>query len=138
MAGIRGKNTRPEKLVRSLLHRAGYRFRINVSTLPGKPDIVLPKYKAVIQVQGCFWHGHHCHLFKWPSSRPEFWQKKILGNINNDEKVTKSLLEKGWRMLIIWECTIKGKAKLEPLQIVKKMKAWLKSDMAMGEIAPVC
>ena len=76
MAGIKGKDTKPEMLIRSELHRRGFRFRKNVKELPGKPDIVLPKYKAVIMVNGCFWHGHECHLFKWPATRPEFLREK--------------------------------------------------------------
>lgn len=77
MAGIKGKNTKPEKLVRSLLHRQGFLFRLNVRELPGKPDIVLPRYRAVIFVNGCFWHGHDCFSFKWPKTRTDFWQHKI-------------------------------------------------------------
>lgn len=78
MAGIKGKDTKPEMLIRSELHRRGFRFRKNVKDLPGKPDIVLPKYRAVIMVNGCFWHGHGCRLFKWPSTRPEFWREKSI------------------------------------------------------------
>ena len=87
MAGIKGKNTQPERLVRSLLHRKGFRFRLNVRELPGKPDIVLPSYHAVIFVNGCFWHGHDCVRFKWPKTRTDFWQHKIEGNRSNDQKV---------------------------------------------------
>ena len=81
MAGIKGKNTKPEKLVRSLLHRQGFRFRLNVRELPGKPDIVLPRYHAVIFVNGCFWHGHECARSKWPKSRTDFWRNKIEGQL---------------------------------------------------------
>ena len=95
MAGIKGKNTKPEKLVRSLLHRQGFRFRLNVRDLPGKPDIVLPRYRAVIFVNVCFWHGHDCSRFKWPKTRTEFWRKKIEGNRTNDPKVTQTLLAEG-------------------------------------------
>jgi len=77
MAAIKSGNTKPEIFIRSMLHRAGFRFRINVKNLPGKPDIVLPKYRAVILVHGCFWHGHNCHLFKLPKTRTEFWEAKI-------------------------------------------------------------
>ena len=80
MSGIRGKNTRPELLIRKGLHARGFRFRLHDKRLPGKPDLVLPKYSAVIFVHGCFWHGHDCHLFKWPQSRREFWRKKITRN----------------------------------------------------------
>jgi DNA mismatch endonuclease, patch repair protein len=84
MAGIRGKNTRPEMLVRRALHAHGYRFRLHRKDLPGKPDIVLPKYRAVIFVHGCFWHGHDCHLFKWPKTREDFWIQKIKNNQERD------------------------------------------------------
>ncbi len=77
MSGIRGKNTKPELVIRSALHRAGYRFRLHTRSLPGKPDLVLPKYRAAIFVNGCFWHGHDCHLFKWPGTRKDFWRAKI-------------------------------------------------------------
>ena len=92
MSGIRGKNTKPELLTRSLLHRAGYRFRIHDKNLPSKPDIVLKKYNAVILVHGCFWHRHLCHLFKWPKSRPEFWRKKLNGNYHRDQENIQSLI----------------------------------------------
>ena len=83
MAGIRARNTKPEILIRSLLHASGCRFRLHVDALPGKPDIVLPKYKAVVLVHGCFWHGHGCRFFRWPATRPEFWRTKIERNRAN-------------------------------------------------------
>src|SRR4051812_22955527 len=87
MAGIRGKNTKPEILIRGVLHKAGFRFRLHAKHLPGKPDLVLAKYHAAILVNGCFWHGHDCHLFRWPSTKKEFWRAKILKNRANDEKI---------------------------------------------------
>jgi DNA mismatch endonuclease (patch repair protein) len=96
MAGIRGKNTRPEILIRKVLHRAGLRFRMHVGELPGKPDIVLPRWRAVIQVQGCFWHGHDCHLFRLPKTRREFWEAKIAGNRARDAAARAALAEFGW------------------------------------------
>jgi DNA mismatch endonuclease (patch repair protein) len=98
MSGIRGKNTKPEKLVRSLLHRQGFRFRLHVSNLPGKPDIVLPRYNAVIFVHGCFWHRHACRFFKWPQTRPDFWREKIARNCSNDLKSRRALKKEGWRI----------------------------------------
>ncbi|HMN92803.1 MAG TPA: DNA mismatch endonuclease Vsr [Hydrogenophaga sp.] len=108
MSGIRGKNTKPELLVRSLLHQRGFRFRLHRKDLPGKPDIVLPRHKAVIFVNGCFWHGHSCRLFKTPSTNTDSWIKKIRENQNRDERCLKALLGAGWRVAVIWECALKG------------------------------
>src|SRR5690606_6991662 len=109
MAGIKGRNTKPEILIRKLLHKKGFRFRLHVKNLPGKPDIVLPKYKAVIFVNGCFWHGHKgCRLFKLPATRTEFWQEKITKNQANDSKSINLLLENLCSLCMFWECSIKG------------------------------
>lgn len=134
MSGIRGKNTRPEMLVRRHLHVRGFRYRLHVTTLPGKPDIVLPRYRAVILIHGCFWHGHDCHLFKWPSSNESFWRDKIKRNIVVDERTNRSLHEAGWRVLTIWECSLKGKY-LRPIeQVIDSIVAWLNSDDDIYEI----
>jgi len=125
MSGIRGKNTRPELLIRKGLHARGFRFRLHDKRLPGKPDLVLPKYSAVIFVHGCFWHGHDCHLFKWPKSRREFWRKKITRNKAKDAESYASLKEEGWYILTIWECALKGRTR-RPLDEVIDMAAdWL-------------
>lgn len=107
MSGIRGKNTKPEILVRKTLQAQGYRFRLHDKTLPGKPDIVLKKHKTVVFVHGCFWHGHDCKYFKWPKTRPEFWRKKILGNKQRDAKHQNELRDLGWNVKVIWECEVK-------------------------------
>ena len=125
MAGIQGKNTRPELLIRKGLHRAGFRFRLHDRRLPGRPDLVLPRYRAVILVEGCFWHGHDCHLFKWPQSRPEFWKKKIEGNRARDRKNHIALLEEGWRVARIRECSLKGKTRRLPEDVIDTCAAWL-------------
>ena len=125
MSGIRGRNTKPELIIRKALHRKGFRFRLYDKTLPGKPDIVLPKYHAVIQIQGCFWHGHNCHLFKWPSSRPEFWKDKIEGNRERDIRNQEALLNLGWRIFTLWECALKGKTRLPFDQVVSLIESWL-------------
>lgn len=104
MSGIRGKDTRPEMMVRRALHRAGFRYRLHDKRLPGKPDIVLPKYRTVIFVHGCFWHHHDCRHFKWPKTRPEFWREKIEGNVERDRKAFAELRELGWKIEVIWEC----------------------------------
>lgn len=135
MSGIRGTNTKPEIRIRSLLHRHGFRFRIHSRQLPGKPDIVLPRYRAVVFVHGCFWHGHNCPLFKMPSTRQEFWHAKIERNRNNDAHVIDSLLCSGWRVAIIWECAMRGRNRLDDVILAKKLTVWITSDEAKIEIA---
>lgn len=133
MSGIRGRNTRPEVLVRSILHRQGFRFRLHVRDLPGKPDIVLPRYHAAIFIHGCFWHGHDCPLFKWPATRPEFWCGKIERNRSNDSKAREGLLAAGWRVGIVWECSIRGRGKnIE--NVASCLAAWLRSEKNFVEI----
>ncbi len=127
MAGIRGRDTRPEVLIRSLLHRQGFRFRLHVQELPGKPDIVLPRYRAVVFVHGCLWHAHGCHLFKWPQTRPGFWRDKITRNVANDERGTKALLTDGWRVGVVWECAIKGAGK-DIKKTMRGLTTWLYSS----------
>src|SRR3954469_19417479 len=108
MAAIKGKNTKPEILVRKFLHSKGYRFRLHDKKLPGKPDIVLPKYKTVIFVHGCFWHGHEgCRYFVIPKTRTEWWLEKIGKNKMNDKKKAKALRKEGWKVVEIWECRLK-------------------------------
>lgn len=106
MSKIGGKNTKPEILVRKFLFSKGFRYRINVKTLPGKPDIVLPKYKTVIFVNGCFWHGHNCKRGKLPSSNTDFWKEKISNNKSRDDKNFDLLAKLGWKVIIIWQCEI--------------------------------
>lgn len=132
MSGIRGKNTRPELAVRKALHARGFRYRLHVSNLPGKPDLVLPKLKAVVFVHGCFWHGHACPIFKWPASRPEFWKEKIHKNAERDARNIQLLRDSGWRVAVLWECAIRSKYGLEPA--VEKLAAWLDSGDAWMEI----
>ncbi|KZY29343.1 very short patch repair endonuclease [Alcanivorax sp. HI0083] len=134
MAGIKGKDTKPEILIRSELHRRGFRFRKNVKDLPGKPDIVLPKYKAVIMVNGCFWHGHECHLFKWPSTRPEFWREKIEANKSRDVRNLNAISRMGWRVCIVWECSIKGKDSDNIVGGIDLVSEWLISDSSYLEV----
>ena len=108
MSRIRGKNTKPEEFVRKYLFAQGLRYRKNDARLPGKPDIVLPKYKTVIFVNGCFWHAHEgCRYFVWPKNNAEFWKKKIGGNIERDSKNQRLLTELGWKVIVVWECELK-------------------------------
>lgn len=134
MAGIRGKNTKPELTLRRGLHAAGFRFRLHDRTLPGNPDIVFPKYRAVLFAHGCFWHGHDCHLFKWPSSRPDFWRAKIQRNREVDALASADLQAAGWRQGTVWECALKGKARLPIETVLAECATWLQSDIPFFEI----
>jgi DNA mismatch endonuclease (patch repair protein) len=118
MAAIRGKDTRPEKAVRSLLHSLGYRFRLHRKDLPGKPDIVLPKYRTVIFVHGCFWHSHDC---RWgtvvPKTRSEYWAKKRADTVDRDLRNIRTLNSEGWKVVVIWECQSRSKQKLKSILV---------------------
>lgn len=128
MAGIRGANTKPELLLRKGLHARGFRFRLHDKSLPGKPDIVLPRYRAVIFAHGCFWHGHGCHLFKWPKTRAEFWRQKIATNREVDARAEAALRVAGWRQAIVWECALKGRTRLPFEEVLSSCSDWLKSN----------
>ena len=134
MSGIRGKDTRPEMTVRKGLHAKGFRYRIHDKKLPGKPDLVFKSRNAVIQIHGCFWHGHDCALFKWPKSNSEFWQTKITANKNRDQKNLVALRKRGWRILIVRECAIKNKPEKEINAIIEKVADWLVKDSEYAEI----
>lgn len=134
MSNIKGRNTKPELLIRSLLHAQGFRFRIHRKDLPGKPDIVLPKYKAIIFIHGCFWHGHqNCRLFKLPASRTEFWEAKISRNQENDLKAKELLLNSGWRICTIWECAVR-RSKKDPVALMDILTKWLSGSEQLLEI----
>jgi DNA mismatch endonuclease (patch repair protein) len=128
MASIKGKDTKPEMVIRRALHALGFRYRLHVKDLPGCPDIVLPKYNAVIMVNGCFWHGHDCHISNRPKSRSEYWEKKIAKNRDRDNKDRKQLYELGWRVATIWECAIIGKGNYSKDDIANLLSAWLKNN----------
>src|SRR5688572_11830979 len=123
MSRIKSKNTKPEMLVRKFLHAQGFRYRLHDKKLPGKPDIVLPKYRTVIFVHGCFWHGHeHCKYYVIPKTRIDWWLNKINGNITNDEKAMVALDQLGWKVINIWECQLKpGKAETTLLSLLKDL-----------------
>lgn len=116
MSRIRSVNTKPEELVRKYLFSRGLRYRKNVKSLPGCPDIVLPKYKTVVFVNGCFWHMHDCGRFVWPVSNEEYWRKKITGNVRRDNENYYVLKSAGWKVLVIWECELKKKVAEDNLQ----------------------
>jgi DNA mismatch endonuclease (patch repair protein) len=125
MSGIRGRDTKPELLLRKGLHAMGFRYKLHDKSLPGKPDLVFPRYRAVILVNGCFWHGHDCHLFKWPKSREDFWRGKIKSNIDRDRLVTSQLKEQGWRVLRVWECALKGRTRIGLDEVLEDSALWL-------------
>lgn len=132
MAGIRGKGTRPEIAVRRALHAAGFRFRLHDRRLPGRPDIVLPRYRAVILVHGCFWHRHEgCRLTTTPATRVEFWEQKFAGNVARDARDAVLLAAAGWRIAVVWECGLRAKD-IAPL--MTRLTAWLRSDEARLEL----
>lgn len=122
MSRIRNKDTRPEIVVRSLVHRMGYRFRLNVRKLPGKPDLVLSRYKKIIFVHGCFWHMHKCKYGNVkPQTNAEFWQNKRIGNVERDKKNLSLLRKNGWKVLIVWECWIRN-----PTSLINRIEKFLK------------
>ena len=134
MAGIKGKNTKPEIKLRKALHRAGFRYRLHPSRVPGKPDIVLPKWNAAIFVHGCFWHGHDCPLFRLPGTRTEFWKNKIDRNRARDQEVRESLIAAGWRHLAVWECAFRGRTRIGFEETVRRAIDWIRSGQPQAEI----
>jgi len=136
MSGIRAKNTSPEILVRKILFSTGLRFRLHRRDLPGVPDIILPRYHVVIFVHGCFWHMHAgCRLARMPQSNVTFWRKKLEGNRERDQKNIRQLVDLGWRVLVVWECSTKSDALLGKL--ANEINSWLLSEEKTAEI-PVC
>lgn len=128
MAGIRQKDTAPEKIIRSGLHRLGYRFRLHDPKLPGRPDLVFQSRRAVIEIRGCFWHGHKCKLFRWPSTRADFWREKIVSNIERDVRNSVALLERGWRLAVVWECQLKRRKGLSCGTVLKELSQFLENS----------
>jgi DNA mismatch endonuclease (patch repair protein) len=134
MAGIRGKDTKPEMFLRSRLHAGGFRFRLHDRSLPGTPDMIFRKHQAVLFFHGCFWHGHNCALFKWPSTRAEFWRQKIERNRTNDATAMLKLLDGGWRYGAVWECALRGPGRLPDEAVMKRCADWLVSSRKRIEI----
>ena len=125
MSRIKSKDTTPERVVRSLLHRNGFRFRLHAKNLPGTPDIVLPKYKTVIEVRGCYWHRHPgCKYAYMPKTRAEFWQRKFAENVARDKETEQALKKLGWRVIVIWECEVNAleQRKCAALYLLKQLK----------------
>jgi len=127
MAAIKDRHTKPELMVRKALHAAGLRYRLHGKDLPGKPDLIFPRYKAVVFVNGCFWHQHDCHLFRWPKTRQDFWRTKISRNVANDQKAEIALLEAGWRVATVWECALKGRTRADFTNAMQRLIDWIKA-----------
>lgn len=128
MRGIRAKNTKPEMVVRRMLHTQGFRYCLHDRRLPGTPDIVLPRYRAAVFVSGCFWHGHDCRLFRLPATRPEFWKKKLERNQLNDVKARDELESAGWRHATVWECALRGRDKNVVVETGRRLAEWIRSE----------
>ena len=124
MRAIRSKDTVPEIAIRKALHAQGFRYRTHVSALPGNPDIVLRRYRAVVFVHGCFWHGHDCGLFRAPTTRPAFWKDKIRRNRERDAEAQRSLRAGGWRCLTVWECAFRGPDRRKFAMLVDEIAGW--------------
>jgi DNA mismatch endonuclease (patch repair protein) len=135
MSNIRGKDTKPELIVRRGLHRRGLRFRIHDRRLAGRPDLYFPRFKAAIFVNGCFWHRHDCEYFKWPSNRAEFWRGKLEGNTRRDADKIRQLAAAGVRVLVIWECALRSKDQGSIERVISKAEHWLKSESGNRQIS---
>jgi len=134
MSRIRGRNTKPEMLLRRHIHATGLRFRLHASGLPGRPDLVFPRYQAAILVHGCFWHGHDCPLFKLPSTRPEFWLAKISGNRDRDRRTIAALHTSGWRVMVVWECCLKGPARMPLAEVIDLCSTFVRGEVPYAEL----
>ena len=137
MAAVRSRNTGPELTIRRALHARGFRYRLHDPNLPGKPDIVLRRFRAVVFVHGCFWHGHDCPLFRMPGTRREFWEAKIGRNQERDAEVREALHLAGWRSLTVWECAIRGTRRLNFDELLDGISRWVEGDAAMAEFGGI-
>ncbi|WP_445495986.1 very short patch repair endonuclease [Photorhabdus sp. SF281] len=137
MRAIRNCDTAIEKKLVKILHNLGVIYRMQVSDLPGKPDFVIDEYQAILFVHGCFWHGHNCHLFKTPATRTEFWLDKIGKNIKRDQCVMNFLSDNRWKILVVWECTLRGRLKLTDNELSERIEEWLCVSETHAEIDTV-
>lgn len=133
MKAVRGRDTKPELIVRRALHASGLRYRLH-GALPGKPDLVFPGRRAVIFIHGCFWHGHDCPMFKIPATREAFWREKIGRNQARDAKTEADLLALGWRVMTVWECALRGKARRDLVELTGDLRRWLDDGASRGEL----
>lgn len=125
MSRIRGKDTKPEMVIRRGLHARGFRYRLHDRTLPGRPDLVFPKYHAAVFIHGCFWHAHGCALSKPPATRQDFWQTKLSANEARDRRAVSALLADGWRVLVIWECALRGRLRQKEAMVLDRAAAFI-------------
>lgn len=136
MSRIRGRDTKPEIFLRQGLHRRGFRFRLHRRDLPGRPDLTFPRYRTALFVHGCFWHGHGCALCKAPATRPDFWMSKITRNVERDRQAIQELLTTRWRVLIVWECSMRGHGRLLVNDLLDRCEAFIRNpDMMIQEIS---
>lgn len=135
MSRVRGKDTKPELLIRRALHASGLRYRLHGAQLPGRPDLVFPGRRAVVFVHGCFWHGHHCPLFRLPATRTPFWSAKIGKNRARDAATEAALVAAGWRVLTIWECAIRGPNRRETDIVVAVARDFILGDATLAELS---
>ena len=126
MSSIRGKDTKPELIIRHALHAKGFRYRLHACDVPGRPDIVFPRFRSAVFVHGCFWHGHDCPLFRLPGTRVEYWKAKIERNKKRDDEVATMLLDSGWRYFVVWECAIRGRGKLPLDAVISEIASWIR------------
>lgn len=135
MARVRNRDTKPELAVRRKLHGGGFRFRLHVQELPGRPDIVLPKHRTVVFVHGCFWHGHACRAGRLPGTRTEFWAAKVSGNHARDVAQGQALHSSGWRVFTVWECAMRGRERQPADALLERFAAWLASGDPFGQFS---
>ena len=136
MSRIRDKDTKPEMILRRGLHGRGLRYRLHGADLPGKPDLVFPRHRAVVLVHGCFWHGHGCSLFRWPKTRATFWRTKINRNIERDRNALAALKADGWRTFVVWECALRGKYGRAVQDVLSRAEAFIRQGReSVAEIA---
>ena len=134
MSGIRSRNTRIEIVVRKGLFALGYRYRMDVRSLPGRPDIVLPRWNVAVLVHGCFWHAHDCGLYRIPATRQDFWREKLEGNAQRDRRNEATLKNAGWRIAIVWECALRGRGASALSEVVNSLHEWIRGREQMIEL----
>ena len=134
MSGIRGRDTKIEVAIRKALHARGLRYRTDARGLPGRPDIVLPRWRAAVLVHGCFWHAHDCGLCRIPATRPDFWRDKLEGNAARDGRNLTALLDLGWRVATVWECALRGKGPQALIDVADRLATWVRGEDRMIEL----
>lgn len=134
MSRISAKDTAPELAIRTGLHKLGFRYRLHAKDLPGTPDIVLPKYRTVVMVNGCFWHRHRCRLFRWPKNNQQFWKDKLERNALRDKHNIEALLLQGWRVRVVWECAMRGGTALDQRRTIERLGRQIRSRRKFLEI----